>query len=118
MPCLRYARVSQREKFYEWDNEPLMVIVVPRLYVCLCVCLAFSGGAKSSVDVQFPSSCHYFLLFSAVLQAFSDNLLLLKGLLVLPTAFFVSACMCVTLHNVREVPGWTGARAAAGQMKN
>ncbi|KAE8293326.1 hypothetical protein D5F01_LYC08435 [Larimichthys crocea] len=50
--------------------------------------------------------------------AFSDNLLLLKGLLVLPTAFFVSACMCVTLHNVREVPGWTGARAAAGQMKN
>ena len=32
-----------------------------------------------------------------------------------PTVFW---CVCVTLHNVREVPSWTQARAAAGQMKN
>lgn len=94
------------------------------LYVCLCVHLAFSGGAKSSVGVQFASSCHHFLLSSegrtSPLSCRPSLTILFwdKGLLILPTAFFVPACVCVTLHNVREVPGWTEARAAAGQMKN
>lgn len=111
MPCLRYARISQREKFMNGTTS-----LWQWLWWCVFICVFMCAwqGATPSVEVQFPS----FSLFSSEQtsllssRAVAEHPLLLKA--YWSWCFLcqtVLGCVCVTQHNVREVPGWSQARA-------